>query len=270
VILVNIGCGGVYHLGWINLDFSPVGQGVRPYDARKRLPFADASVDAVYHAHLLEHLESDDARQFLIECHRVLRPGGVVRVVVPDLEGIAQAYLRELAGVRSGGEATLYDWTRLELIDQAARARSGGDMAEFLAQLTLEQVAFVRRRVGAEADGILAMRTGRRRHPGWGKIWLGLRCEFARLLLFMFGGRRMKQAFDEGWFRQSGEVHRVMYDEVALGRLLVTCGFAEPRKTTAIKSSIPNYADYELDAVAGEARKPDSLYVEAVRPAVDQ
>ena len=267
MILVNIGCGAVFHPDWINLDSAPVAPAVRACDARGGLPFADASVDVVYHAHMLEHLEAEDARKFLAECHRVLRPGGVVRVVVPDLEGIAQAYLRELAVVRAGGEATLYEWARLELIDQAARSRSGGKMAGFLAQLTPAQVAQVRTRAGAETDAILAMAGARRRRPGLGKIWLRARRETARLLLFVLGGRRMQAAFDEGWFRQGGEVHRVMYDEVALGRLLGDCGFAEPRKMTAVGSRLQDYAAYELDAVAGVARKPDSLYLEAVRPA---
>ncbi|HEX2860734.1 MAG TPA: methyltransferase domain-containing protein [Lacunisphaera sp.] len=268
MILVNIGCGAVFHPAWINLDSAPVAVEVRALDARGPLPFADASVDAVYHAHLLEHLEAEDARRFLAECHRILRPGGVIRVVVPDLEGIAQAYLREMAAVRAGGDATLYDWARLELLDQAARSRSGGNMRPFLTRLTAPQVARVRTRAGAETDAILAMASPRRRRaPGWGKIWLRVRRELARILLLGLGGRRMQGAFDEGWFRQGGEVHRVMYDEVSLGRLLRACGFAELRKTTAVESRIPGYAGYELDAMAGVARKPDSLYLEAVRPA---
>ncbi len=267
MILVNIGCGSVFHPGWINLDSVPTGPAVRAYDARGPLPFADASVDVVYHAHMLEHLEADDARRFLAECHRILRPGGVLRVVVPDLEGIAQAYLRELADVRAGGAATLYEWTRLELTDQLARSHSGGEMAGFLAQLTPAQVAIVRARAGAETEGILAMQHVHRRRLTAGKVWRELRRQIARLLLLLLGGRRMTGAFDEGWFRQGGEVHRVMYDQVWLGRLLVSCGFAEARKTTAIESRIPDYAAYGLDAVEGVARKPDSLYLEAVRPA---
>ncbi|HWA27691.1 MAG TPA: methyltransferase domain-containing protein [Lacunisphaera sp.] len=264
---VNIGCGAVFHPAWVNLDSAPVGPAVRACDARGGLPFAAASVDVVYHAHMLEHLDAMAARNFLAECHRVLRPGGILRVVVPDLEGIAQSYLRELAAVRQGGDATLYEWSRLELIDQAARSRSGGDMAGFLAQLAPELVARVRTRAGAETDGILGLAAARRRRPGLAKIWLRARREAARGLLLLLGGRRMVAAFDEGWFRQGGEVHRVMYDEVALGRLLLACGFAEPRKMTAVTSRIPDYAAYELDAVGGEARKPDSLYLEAVRPA---
>jgi len=266
VILVNVGCGTVFHPDWINLDSAPATPEVRSLDARRGLPFADASVDAVYHAHMLEHLETEDARKFLIECHRILRPGGVMRVVVPDLEGIAQTYLRELGRVYAGEETTLYEWARLELLDQAARSRSGGKMADFLARLTPEQVALVRTRAGAETDAILAMPGARRRRPGLGKIWLKFRCEIARLLLLLLGGHRMQASFDEGWFRQGGEVHRVMYDRVSLGRLLLACGFSEPLEATALESRIPAYAAYELDGKDGVARKPDSLYMEAVRP----
>jgi SAM-dependent methyltransferase len=266
MILVNIGCGTVFHPDWINLDSAPAAPEVRSHDARRGLPFADASVDAVYHAHMLEHLDGDDARKFLIECHRILRPGGVVRVVVPDLEGIAQAYLRELASVCGGGEATLYEWVRMELLDQATRSRSGGRMADFLAQLSSAQVALVRKRAGAETDAILAMPGARKRRPGLSKIWLRLRCELARVLLLFLGGHRMRASFDEGWFRQGGEVHRVMYDRFSLSRLLMSCGFSEPRQMTPWESRIPRFATYELDGKDAVARKPDSLYMEGVRP----
>lgn len=265
MILVNIGCGAVYHSQWANLDFSPTAPEVMRYDARNRLPFADGSVDAVYHAHLLEHLESANARFFLTECHRVLRPGGVIRIAVPDLEAMAEAYLSELKKVRSGGNKTLYSWVRLEMIDQAARARSGGEMADFAARLSPQEVSVVKTRAGSEIEGILKMKQPRRRRITLAKIWLKGRLAFARLLVFVLGGRRMLAAFDEGWFRQGGEVHRVMYDQVFLGDLLQSVGFASPLKCTAFQSQIPDYATYELDATAGGIRKADSLFMEAVR-----
>ncbi len=76
----------------------------------------------------------------------------------------------------------------------------------------------------------------------------------------------MRTAFDEGWFRQSGEVHRVMYDEVSLAGLLLDCGFSDPKKVTAFTSGILAFGDYGLDVIDGAMRKPDSLFVEALRP----
>lgn len=50
------------------------------------LPFHDQSVDAIYSSHLHEHLFRSDAQQLLREAHRVLRPGAIIRMCVPDLQ----------------------------------------------------------------------------------------------------------------------------------------------------------------------------------------
>ncbi|MEM9703666.1 MAG: class I SAM-dependent methyltransferase, partial [Planctomycetota bacterium] len=59
--------------------------GVLAHDLRDPLPFEDGAYDFVYHSHVLEHFRPADVPAFLSECRRVLRPGGVLRVVVPDL-----------------------------------------------------------------------------------------------------------------------------------------------------------------------------------------
>lgn len=131
--VLNLGCGYQTSARCINIDWSlpvrlkgsRVGRLVAPlvvtgdrkvaYDAmddavlrhnlRKGIPFPDQSVDGVYHSHLLEHLDRDVVPTFLAEIKRVLRPGGVHRVVVPDLEFEARRYLTSLGSAR-GGQAT--------------------------------------------------------------------------------------------------------------------------------------------------------------------
>jgi predicted SAM-dependent methyltransferase len=49
-------------------------------------------MDVVYHSHVLEHFDREDALGLLAECHRVLTPGGTLRVVVPDLLRIVTNY----------------------------------------------------------------------------------------------------------------------------------------------------------------------------------
>ena len=66
------------------------------HDLRKGIPYPDGSVDAVYHSHFLEHLDPPVARRFVREVHRVLKPGGVQRIVVPDLERLCTEYLAHL------------------------------------------------------------------------------------------------------------------------------------------------------------------------------
>jgi SAM-dependent methyltransferase len=88
------------------------------WNLRRGIPFPDASVDVVYHSHVLEHLEREDAPGFLRECRRVLKPGGVLRVVVPDLERLARRYLDVVE--RLPGGATLDDHAAAvdEIFDQ--------------------------------------------------------------------------------------------------------------------------------------------------------
>lgn len=68
---------------------------LRILDVRERLPFATGSYEAIYASHLLEHLYLDDALRLLRECLRVLRPGGTLRLVVPDLRAIVREYSGE-------------------------------------------------------------------------------------------------------------------------------------------------------------------------------
>jgi len=63
------------------------------HNLRRGLPFDAASFDGIYASHVIEHLYRTDARRLLGECRRVLRPGGVLRVVVPDLAAIVKEYV---------------------------------------------------------------------------------------------------------------------------------------------------------------------------------
>ena len=55
---------------------------------------APERVDAIYASHMLEHLDRAEARSFLAECRRVLKPGGILRLAVPDLRNAAYQYLQ--------------------------------------------------------------------------------------------------------------------------------------------------------------------------------
>jgi SAM-dependent methyltransferase len=68
---------------------------VRYIDVKKRFPFADNEIDNVFSSHMLKHLHPQDAERCLRETHRVLKPGGVARIVVPDLELALKTFDRE-------------------------------------------------------------------------------------------------------------------------------------------------------------------------------
>jgi general secretion pathway protein G len=65
-------------------------------DATRPFPLPDAAFDYVYSEHQIEHVPLEAGERMLAECHRVLRPGGVVRLATPDLQAIARLAEPEL------------------------------------------------------------------------------------------------------------------------------------------------------------------------------
>jgi SAM-dependent methyltransferase len=112
-IKINIGCGLSGIPGWRNLDNSPTillsripvvrrllktpawPRDVRRYDVRRGLPFADGTVRYIYSSHTFEHFTWEESRAIAKDCRRALEPGGILRVVVPDLHLIVQEYLTD-------------------------------------------------------------------------------------------------------------------------------------------------------------------------------
>jgi SAM-dependent methyltransferase len=268
---LNLGCGSRFHPAWVNLDLSPQHASVRRHDVTGPLPFADRTFDAVYHAHLLEHLPRERAAPFLHECFRVLESGGVLRVVVPDLEQIARLYLESLDAAWEGelDARRRHTWAVLEIYDQAVREHPGGEMLAYLAQATAQPADLAWYRVGADGAVIRQhlervapasrpglLRRGRQLlRGGWRE----------RLIRWLLG--REYGLLQAARFRQGGEIHRWMYDRQSLRELLTAAGFVAFRLTAAGESGIPGWADDHLDTQPdGAAAKPDSLYAEAVRP----
>lgn len=79
---LNLGCGDNKLAGWENHDAD--------VDIRKTLPWDDDSVDLLFIEHCMEHVTYHQAVQFLEEVHRILKPGGVLRVTVPSIEQVIQ------------------------------------------------------------------------------------------------------------------------------------------------------------------------------------
>lgn len=77
--------------GWVNIDIHPAELSL---NIARPLPFEDRTVDFVYSAHTFEHLPyPDEAHRHLKDILRVLKRGGVARLVVPDIEALARAYV---------------------------------------------------------------------------------------------------------------------------------------------------------------------------------
>ena len=121
---VNFGCGQTPVSGWRNFDNSPCVKlarvpvlarllcrlgmlqtsqlefvecarrhGIEYADARRRFSIPSGSVEVFYSSHMLEHLCRHEAASFLSEVRRVLRPGGILRLAVPDLRRLIECYV---------------------------------------------------------------------------------------------------------------------------------------------------------------------------------
>ena len=277
----NLGCGSQICQDWINIDLVRTGPGVVAHDLSTGIPLPDASCEVVYHSHVLEHFRRPDAQFFMRECFRVLKPGGILRVAVPDLEQICRQYLLALdrALAKGAHAACDYEWIMLELFDQTVRPQSGGDMRAYLQQNPLPNEAFVFERIGEEGRQLvssLRASADRVEHlPG--RLGLGISAylramgrhmgvTLAQKLASWAGGDRFMEAYRLGRFRLGGEVHQWMYDRYSLEQLMISVGLKDPRQESALTSRIPGWTDVPLDVLPDRTvRKPDSLFMEALR-----
>ncbi len=125
MLRINLGCGQTPTRGWRNIDNSlslrlaqhsfaaqvlrrlglldqsqlefiqyARNNAIEYGDAAKGLSVTSGSVDVLYSSHMLEHLDRTEARVFLEEAWRLLRPGGIIRIAVPDIKMMADQYLR--------------------------------------------------------------------------------------------------------------------------------------------------------------------------------
>jgi predicted SAM-dependent methyltransferase len=95
-IKLNIGCGTDYKKGWLNIDNNSDNNIKKldlNWDLRNKLPFDDNSVDFIYSEHFFEHLTPEEAHKTIKDLMELLKPGGVMRMAMPDLEVIINTYL---------------------------------------------------------------------------------------------------------------------------------------------------------------------------------
>ena len=103
---VNLGSGRRGHAGWVNVDFLAMDNVNCVWDCRRSLPFDDGSVRGIFSEHFFEHLDyTEEIPTILAESLRVLQPGGVIRIIVPD----AGRYLRAYCESGWGALTTLRD-----------------------------------------------------------------------------------------------------------------------------------------------------------------
>lgn len=130
-LYLHLGCGPVDHPRFVNVDGFPFRHvhHVRAIDDLS--PFADGSAALVYACHCLEHFPHGAVPRVLAEWSRVLRPGGVLRLSVPDFDRLLGIYLDQgkdvttIQEVLMGGQHDGLDFHKV-----AFTRRSLGDLLE--------------------------------------------------------------------------------------------------------------------------------------------
>lgn len=279
--MINLGCGNRFHREWVNVDIMPSNPAITACDLSKPFPFADGSFDVVYHSNVLEHIRREHAHTFMRECARILKPGGILRVAVPDLERICRLYLENLQGAANQepqAEAR-YDWMMLELLDQIVREQSGGGMLDYLRQVPLPGEDFILERIGNEGRGLL---DAIRAQP----VPVPISQSLPPIIPGRTKPRTLRQRLSDalsppeakephsgtaeeveiGRFRLAGEVHQWMYDRFSLARLMTSTGFVSPLVVTPQSSQIPGWMHYHLEiGPDGTLHKPDSFVMECLK-----
>lgn len=299
-VLINLACGQTLDPRWTNLDQFESEEGVHSHDLRKPLPFPVNHADAIYCSHFIEHLNTQGSRFFLAECRRCLKSGGVLRIVVPDLERLTRDYLAIVDELDKGNDRKIeHNWIQLELFDQFTRNRPEGEMRPFLLNPQNHDNAFVRRRVGSSINNFSSTDYSTdsnashiNRLPFWRIVKKfvvdsAFRTDFLMKVFFsrhyqsfllypsdsivaevlhMMTPRLSFREVKEAEFRNSGEVHRQSFDRYNLKWILEEMGFVQVKQMDASQSSIDKWRDYALDmAQDGSVRKADSLYMEATK-----
>ncbi len=270
---------------WTNVQFSlsprPADGNVIYHDLRHPLEFADNTFDAADATHVLEHLRPAEGTYFAGELYRVLKPGGVCRVSVPDLERICRDYLHwfeESLKDPSAKNIRKYEWSVWEIFDQIVREKSGGKMLDALQRPDLD-VEFIEERYGDVFREFYGKATaepknGAVTHKGaLGRLLARPPAEIPGVFFrkvkaavgSRLGGRR--ESDDQYHPSKTGERVRWMYDRVSLRLLLESRGFEKASVKSCAESDIvgwerysfdrSNYGDYAIDpSVFVEARKP--------------
>lgn len=96
-LYLNLGSGprGLNAAEWINIDGFKDRNVQFLCDFSRPLPFEDETFDGIFCEHVLEHFSYDNGRNLLTECRRILKTGGVIRIVVPNGYTILEAYFKE-------------------------------------------------------------------------------------------------------------------------------------------------------------------------------
>jgi predicted SAM-dependent methyltransferase len=102
---LHLGCGSIHIPGWVNVDVMRSSAADIIDDIRRLKKFKNATVDSIYACHVLEHFTHTEVAPILRRWHEVLKPGGELRLSVPDIDKIVQIYHKNWTHFQTAGNS---------------------------------------------------------------------------------------------------------------------------------------------------------------------
>jgi len=100
-VMINLGSGHWKLEGWVNVDLDMESRPDVCANLSTGLPFRDRCADFMHSEDFIDQLTLQQARRFMRECHRILKPGGVIRILTPDVQQLAEMYLNRPEALKS-------------------------------------------------------------------------------------------------------------------------------------------------------------------------
>lgn len=131
VVKLHLGCGSKFIPGFEHIDSTHHRHLTHCADVSHLPMYSDCSVDLIYASHVLEHFGRGEFLGVLQEWYRLLRPGGILRLAVPDFAAVAALYYEQglvdgltgLVGLVSGGQRDATDYHKM-IFDEELLGRS--------------------------------------------------------------------------------------------------------------------------------------------------
>lgn len=272
---INLACGPVFleNSNWINLDYVSSSKAVQKANLLEKLPVKQETAELVYSSHFIEHIPYSKVKDFLNETLRILKPGGVLRVVLPDLEEMASNYVT----LRKQGEHKKANFLVLEMIDQCVRNETGGELGLFYEKIKKHEdkykdmVEFIRERTGED----LMKQTSSKLNSYYifSKKFRHILSAIARRIE-KYWIKFVILALPSNFRAQNislaaiGERHHWVWDFYSLKQLLEAVGFTDVKRVSAKTSVIKDFPFFPLDIDdKGQPRKGlESMYIETIKP----
>lgn len=286
-IYVNLGCGDCFlkTSEWINFDYTSHEDGVVGVDLLNRLPLPDNSVDLIYTSHFIEHIPYDQVNKFLSECRRILKPGGVIRIVTPDLVEMSREYLKKY----DMGDYEKSLFLSVAMIDQCVRKKSGGELANLYNKYSSinisdnKMIDYIKLRTGEDLSKKIFNNRANKIYSYAPHKKLFIKKLFAytihklnlfkdrvKLLWFQWLVNRLPVAYKNQnmSFASIGELHHWLWDQKQLISALEESGFEKGKRYSHISSQISDFPFYPLDTSDNiHPRKGyESMFIEAEKP----